>query len=667
MGNPDKGFAGRTVKSAITVLSAAVIIAASSTIAHAAEASDKDSDDGVPLYTVLADGESGGKLQQERRANINPQNLSVSRDFKFYNQVAALDLTDPVQAETFLKFMDIRLAEKKLNEEVVLVGNNESETKGQEVVVPVEQTVVTAEQQRALKPEVENETGVVRQMPVNTAITRDSKAREAKVVRPAKLDKGREQQGPRSGSVQKDNSKVSDAKSAVVKEKDQARLARVNEARQAREQARKKAEEQRLARETKEKAKAEELRLAEEQRRAKRKAKAEELRLAKEKRKAEEKAKAEALRAAEEKRKAEEKAKAEALRMAEEKRKAEEEKAKAEALRAAAEKRKVEEEKAKAEALRLAEEKRKVEEEKAKAEALRLAEEKRKVEEEKAKAEALRLAEEKRKTEEKAKAEALRVAEEKRKAEEKAKADELKVAEEKRKAEEKAREEKAKAEELKLAEEKLKAEEKNKAEKAKLPKEAAINILPSRPVAYQIAAEQDPGIINFDQAITRRFKVAGSYLDKGEHGNNIVKDHRGREFMNVMAFWDVLVEHRDNGENYYYGSIQFPLGSRHPAIIKSTVTGDEIALGCKAGEVLVLKGFETEGIDYSHGLVDAYLAHSVVLPDGTIAFQEVVRQPSFSLVNAETDCMPRDIFSRNHVDPERMGYDKTLDALPFRE
>ncbi|WP_422459692.1 MULTISPECIES: hypothetical protein [unclassified Endozoicomonas] len=626
MGNPDKGFAGRTVKSAITVLSAAVIIAASSTIAHAqkAEASDKDSDDGVPLYTVLADGESGGKLQQKRRANINPQNLSVSRDFKFYNQVAALDLTDPVQAETFLKFMDIRLAEKNLNEEVVLVGNNESETRAKEVVVPVEQTVVTAEQQRALKPEVENETGVVRQMPVNTAITRDSKARVAKVVRPAKLDKGREQQGPRSGSVQKDNSKVSEAKSALVKEKDQARLARVNEARLAREQARKKAEEQRLARETEEKAKAEELRLAEEQRRAKRKAKAEELRLAKEKRKAEEKAKAEALRAAEEKRKAEEKAKAEALRMAEEKRKAEEEKAKVEALR--------------------------------------VAEEKRKVEEEKAKAESLRLAEEKRKTEEKAKAEALRVAEEKRKAEEKAKADELKVAEEKRKAEEKAREEKVA--EKKKHEAALVQQE---SDKAKPSKEAAVSILPSRPVAYQIAAEQDPGIINFDQAITRRFKVAGSYLDKGEHGNNIVKDHRGREFMNVMAFWDVLVEHRDNGEHYYYGSIQFPLGSRHPAIIKSTVTGDEIALGCKAGEVLVLKGFETEGIDYTHGLVDAYLAHSVVMPDGTIAFQEVVRQPSFSLVNAETGCMSRDIFSRNHVDPERMGHDKTLDALPVRE
>lgn len=553
MGNPDKGFAGRAVKSVITVLSAAVIIVASSTIAHAKkkEASEKDSDNGVPLYTVPADGESGDKYQQKRRVNSNPQNLSVSRDFKFYNQVASLDLTDPVQAETFLKFMDIRLAEKKLNEEVVLVNDNESESKAPEVMVPVEQSVVTAEQQRGLKPEVDNETTVVSQIPVRTAITKDSKAQEsAKIVKPTKLDNGREQE-PRSGSLQKENDKVSEAKSVVDKEKEQARLARVREARLAREQARQKAEEQRLAREAKEKAKAEELRLAEEKRRAKRKAKAEELRLAKEKRKAEEKAKAE-------KAQAEKKAREKAEALAQEKKRKEEEQ---ERIRQEREKERLLVEKKKHEAV--------------------------------------------------------------------------------------------------LAQQ--------KAEKAEPPKPAAINMLPGRPVAYQIAAEQDPGIINFDQAIARRFKVSGSYLDKGEHGNNIVKDHRGREFMNVMAFWDVLVEHRDIGENYYYGSIQFPLGSRHPAIIKSTVPGDEIMLGCKAGEVLVLKGFETEGIDYTHGLVDAYLAHSVVMPDGTIAFQEVVRQPSFSLANAETGCMPRDIFSRSHVDPERMGHDKTLYALPVRE
>ncbi|ELU13152.1 hypothetical protein CAPTEDRAFT_208135, partial [Capitella teleta] len=434
----------------------------------------------------------------------------------------------------------------------------------------------------------------------------------------------------------------------VDKEKEQARIARAIERREAREQA--KAEKQ----------KAEALRQAEEKRKAEEKArlekeKAEERRLAEEKRKAEEKAKrekqkAEELKLAEEKRIAEEKAKAEkqkaeALRLAEEKRKAEE-KAKQDKAKA---------EQQKAEALKLAEEKR-IAEEKAKAE--------------KQKAEALRLAEEKRKAEDKAKAEQQKV-------------EELRLAEEKRIAEEKARDQKAKAEKEKteaLAQEQKRKEEerllaekqqeeaariaKEDAEKAEQIKQAADSILPSRPIAYQIASQEDPRIMNFDQAITRRFKVSGSYLDKGEQGNNIIKDNRGREFLNVIAFWDVLVEPQSNGENHYYGSIQFPLGSRHPAIIKSTVPEDEISLGCQASEVVVLKSFETEGVDYTHGLVDAYLAHSVVMPDGTVAFQEVVRQPSFSLINVETGCMPRDMFSCSHVDPERMGHDKTLYALP---
>ncbi|WP_257293475.1 hypothetical protein [Endozoicomonas sp. YOMI1] len=531
MVNPDKGFDGRTVKSAITVLSAAVIIAASSTIAHAkkTEASDKDNDNSMPLYAVLADGESGGKYKQKRRVNSNPQNLSVSRDFKFYNQVASLDLTDPVQAETLLKFMDIRLAEKELNEEVVLVSDNDSETKAPEMTVPIapdKQAIVNAEQaeqQRALKPEVANETAVVRQMPASTTITKDSKDQEpAKITKPEKLDRKREPQGPRLGSLQKENDKVGEEKSELGKDKERARIARVRESRQSREQAKQKAEEPRLV---------------------------------------------------EERRKAEGKAKAGAAKVEKA------ERGRVEAFEA------------------LAEQKKRKEEGR---ERFRPKREKEHLLAEKKKEETARLA-------------------------------------------------------------------KQETEKAEPPKPATINILPSRPVAYQIAAEQDPGIINFDQAITRRFRVAGSYLDKGEHGNNIVKDHRGREFMNVMAFWDVLVEHRENGENYYYGSIQFPLGSRHPAIIKSTVPGDEIMLGCKAGEIMVFKGFETEGIDYTHGLVDAYLAHSMVMPDGTIAFQEVVRQPSFSLVNVETGCMPRDLFSRSHVDPERMGHDKTLHALPVRE
>ncbi|WP_066016148.1 hypothetical protein [Endozoicomonas atrinae] len=602
MGNPDKGLAGRTVKSAMTILSAAVIIAASSTIAYAkkTEAPDKENDNIVPPYAVLGEGELKGKYKHKnRRVNRNPQNLSVSKDFKFYKQVASLDLTDPVQAETFLQFMDIRLAEKELNEEVVLVSEHEQETKAPTVMTP-EPPDEQAEQQRALKPEVESETVVIHQVPASTK-TSDSQE-SPKITKPRKLEQRRGQQEPRSRSLQGESGKAGEEKSVADKEKEQARTARAREARLAREQAKQKAEEQRLA---------EERREAEEKVRAEEKARAEELRLAEEKRRAKRKAKAEARRQAEEKRKAEEKAKAEELRLAEEKRKAEEA--------------------AKAETLRLAEEKRKAEE---------------KAREEKAKAEIAQT-----EKEERDKAEAL--AQQKMRKEE----ERERIRQEREK--ERLVAQKKKEEAARLA--------KQEAEKAEQIKRAAINILPSRPVAYQIASEQDPKIINFDQAITRRFKVAGSYLDKGEHGNNIVKDHRGRDFMNVMAFWDVLVEPQSNGENYYYGSIQFPLGSRHPAIIKSTVPGDEITLGCKAGEVLVLKGFETEGIDYTHGLVDAYLAHSVVMPDGTIAFQEVVRQPSFSLINVETGCMPSDMFSRSHVDPERMGHDKTLHALPVRE
>lgn len=550
MGNPEKGFAGRTVKSAMTVLSVALIIAASSTIAYAVktEATDKDSGNFdnidnidnidnsiVPPYAVLADGESRGKYKHKyRRVNRNPQDLSVSRDFKFYKQVASLDLTDPVQAETFLKFMDIRLAEKELNEEVVLVGENESEIKLSEIkvpemTVPDDQAAVITEQsgqQSALKPEVEKEAVAVRQTPVGTKTSKDKKE-SPNITKPRKLDNRGELQGPRSRSFQKGN----EEKPEVDKEKERARIARGREARLAREQA---------------------------------------------------------------------KQKAEGHKQLEERREAGD----------------------------------------------------------KARTELLRLAEEKPGATRKARAEELRIAEVKHKGEEKAKAGT---------AQERSHQEREKERLLNKDKKEDAARSAKQAADAEQLKQATANILPSRPVAYQIASEQDPKIVNFDQAITRRFKVAGSSLDKGEHGNNIVKDHRGREFMNVMAFWDVLVEPRDNGENYYYGSIQFPLGSRHPAIIKSTVPGDEIMQGCKAGEVMVLKGFETEGIDHIHGLVDAYLAHSVVMPDGTIAFQEVVRQPSFSLINVETSCMSRDIFSRSHVDPERMGHDKTLYALPVKE
>ena len=114
-----------------------------------------------------------------------------------------------------------------------------------------------------------------------------------------------------------------------------------------------------------------------------------------------------------------------------------------------------------------------------------------------------------------------------------------------------------------------------------------------RPVAYHIAnTESDPRIFNFDQGITERFKTKGSYLDKGLYKDNVVKDKSGRGYLNVMALWDVLVESLDNGEKRYYGNIQFPLGSRHPVIIKSVKSGDQLELGCKADEVIVLKALK---------------------------------------------------------------------------
>ncbi|WP_067522098.1 hypothetical protein [Endozoicomonas ascidiicola] len=189
-----------------------------------------------------------------------------------------------------------------------------------------------------------------------------------------------------------------------------------------------------------------------------------------------------------------------------------------------------------------------------------------------------------------------------------------------------------------------------------------------RPIAYQIAnSEEDPRILNFDQSITQRFKSKGAYLDKGKHRDNVVKDKSGRDFLNVMAFWDVLVETQDDGEKLYYGNIQFPLGSRHPAIIKSLRSGDQLELGCRTDEVVVLKSFETEGVDYSHGLVDAYLAYSTEMPDGKTAYQEVVRQPAFSLINVESGCMAKEKFSKRGVDPDKMGNDHILAELPVRE
>ena len=246
----------------------------------------------------------------------------------------------------------------------------------------------------------------------------------------------------------------------LAKEKRKAEeLARLAEEKRKADEAARLAEEARIA---EAKAKAEELRLAEEQQK-------EELRLAEEKRKAEEEARLaeeariaeaqaqEAARLAEEKRKADE-----AARLAEEARiakaKAQEETARLEEEKRKADEAQIAEAKAKAEELRLAEEQQKEE--------LRLAKEKRKAEEEARLAEeariaeaqaqeAARLAEEKRKADE-----AARLAEEAQIAEAKAKAEELRLAEEQQKEELRLAEEKRKTEELaRLAEEKRKADE----------------------------------------------------------------------------------------------------------------------------------------------------------------------------------------------------------------
>lgn len=502
MGYPGKRFAEKTAKFVMTALATTVIFTASSSIAHAkkTESIENDKNNIIPPYAAQADTDSKEKYKHKnRRIQRNPDNLRVSEDFKFYKQVASLDLTDPVQAETFLQFMDIRLAEKELNEEVVLV-KEETKANTEREALEIQQ----AEKKVKPDPDIfeikqnasQDKKGVNRDKSIARSETdRRTADRKGAVTPPVRerFDNGRKT-GQLPGSEE----------SVEQKEKEQARIERATERRKARQK-----------------------QLAEKKDTGSR----------------------------------------------------------------VSEKHTVAEEP---------------------------------VEARKRKAEALRLAEEKSEAEEKE-----RTGTEK---------PEEKVTHSKQGGE---------------------AEESQK---------YVIDILPSRPISYQIASsEEDPKIINFDQSVTRRFKATGSYLYQGENGDNIVKDKRGREFLNVMAFWDVLVEPLSDGDNRYYGSIQFPLGSRHPAIINSTKPGDMLALGCQANEVVVLKSFETEGVDYSLGLVDAYLAYSTVMPDGTVAFQEVVRQPSFSLINVETDCMSRDMFSRSDVDPERMGHDKTLHALPVRE
>lgn len=479
MGNLSRSFVRKTAKTAIMALPTATVIAVFSSTVHGNTEECNCDENVMPLYVVQVDGEPGWRHRYKfKKVNKAPQNLSVSKDFKFYEQVASLDLTDPSQAETLLQFMDIRLGEKQLKEDVVLVADSDTVEKASEA--PVQNSVyrdkLLAAEQPGLRERRAKDMGPGAEYQVGTVAPQ---ATTPKATNKAMSEEDKE------------------------REREQARIARAMERRQARLERQK--------------------------------------------------------------------------------------------------------------------------------------------------------------------------AEEDRKAKEKA----LAARERERAWEEPRRRQEENRNGVRQNLEGAPVQPRGQGEGvgyrgqqgAQIPvrSKQPANALLSRPLAPPMTTVEDPRIINFDQGITRRFRNAGSYLDKGDSGNNIVTDSQGREFLNVIAFWDVLVEPQSNGENYYHGSIQFPMGSRHPAIIKSTLPGDEIDLGCKSNEVVVLKSFETEGIDYTHGLVDAYLAHSLVMPDGTVAFQEDVRQPSFGLINAETGCLPRDMFSRSQVDPQRMGGDKILYSLPVRK
>ena len=246
-----------------------------------------------------------------------------------------------------------------------------------------------------------------------------------------------------------------------------------------------KAEERRLAQEAK---LAEAARIAEEKRLAKEAKLAEAARIAEEKRLAEEARKAEEARIAEEARKLEEARKAEEARRLEEARRAEE------LRRAEEEKKRLEEERIRAEEerraemIRKAEEARRIEAERVAEEARRLeearrAEEARKAEEarifeEARRREALKVAEEKRRLEEARRAEEMRKAEEARRAEELRRAEEARLAEE---AKRKVEEAKRKAEEARLAEETRKAEMMRKADSARMIAKAEPSIPETQP------------------------------------------------------------------------------------------------------------------------------------------------------------------------------------------
>ena len=421
---------------------------------------------------------------------------------------------------------------------------------------------------------------------------------------------------------------------------DQARLAeekrKADEAARLAEEKRKADEAARLAEEARiaeAKAKAEELRLAEEQQK-------EELRLAEEKRKADE-----AARLVEEAQIAEAKAKAEELRLAEEQQKEE--------LRLAEEKRKADktarlaEEKRKAdEAARLAEEAR-IAEAQAQ-EAARLAEEKRKADEaarlveeaqiaEAQAQEAAHLTEEKRKADE-----ATRLAEEKRKTDEAAR-----LAEEKRKAYEAAR----LAEEAQIAEAQAQeaarlAEEKRKAE------EAAARLIKEQALLTTQHQSLQP---KQKDLISRYANSALSELSSSLNGSLLIQNELNKHMFeqNSSYIWHNITEfsghyHSDDFRDYQQKTYLNQLGLQH------------IQDNYRAGLLLSYARTKNEFDDDIHGksrlnMVSAFTQSQ--FENGINMTLDASRGVHFSKIFGKT----QDADIRRHITSLGLGFDYQFD------
>ncbi|WP_164091548.1 TolC family protein [Poseidonibacter lekithochrous] len=285
----------------------------------------------------------------------------------------------------------------------------------------------------------------------------------------------------------------------------------------------------------------------------------------------EEKAKLEELRIAEEQaaKEAEEKVKLEELRIAEEQAAKEaEEKARLKELRIAEEQAAKEaEEKARLEELRIAEEQAAKEaEEKARLEELRIAEVKAAKEaEEKARPEELRITEEQaaKEAEEKVKLEELRIAEElaAKEAQEKARLEKLRIAEEKAVKE---AEEKVRLEELRIAEEQAakEAEEKVKLEELRIAEEQTAEEISNDEV--QIFDTLDNFIDKFENATSKSYTVKLSSIE-----SNKVKWYIHRFGLNHK---NVVVINNGDISDIYFGAFdslevtQSAIDSLHPVI-----------------------------------------------------------------------------------------------------